>query len=92
MSELTHALEVVRNLPRNVLNRFPSGKWGFVGAVSVPLAYVSKDGTTPPTEEQLRIAHQYGPALANVRTRTWETREDAIAFAESLNLPITISK
>ena len=32
------------NLPENVVMQYPTGKWGFVGRVSLSLTYGRKDG------------------------------------------------
>ena len=65
------------------LNQFPSGKWGFVGSVPRELCYVAIDGSTA-TDEQLRNAAQFGPRLAGVKTRVWDTRESAVQAAQAL--------
>lgn len=65
-------------LPENDVIQFPTGRWGFVGRVRADLAYVAKDGT-PATEEQLDTAQRFGPRLAGVTTRTFDTREEALA-------------
>lgn len=63
----------------------PNGSWCFVGAVPAALAFTNKDGGAP-TERQLQTASHCGPGFAKLKTRTWTTREAALACAaESAN-------
>jgi hypothetical protein len=72
--------QIVRgNLPLVVI-QFPSGTWGFVGRVPASLSLVMKDGS-PVTPEAAKIASGFGPALANVKTRAWATKGEALAAA-----------
>jgi hypothetical protein len=74
-------------LPLNVI-QFPTGTWGFVGRVPAALAHVMTDGS-PVTAEAAKIAASFGPALANVKTRAWETREAAVAAAQDLGFDVS---
>ena len=58
--------------------QFPTGKWGFRGDVPAYLALVTAEGNTP-TDEQMRIASAHGPRLAKLKTRTWNTEEEALS-------------
>ena len=61
----------------------PSGRFVFVGrGIPGHLAYVANDGSAA-TDEQLAKARQFGPRLAGVKTRSFDTREEAEAAAES---------
>ena len=75
-------------LPENVLIQFPSGRWGFVGHVDSRLSYTMLDGS-PVTAEAAAIVSGFGPALAKVRTRAWETPEAALAAAEAIGAMVT---
>ncbi len=77
------------NLPLNKINQFPSGRWGFVGSVSLCLGYVCKDGSEP-TPEQYKAAQMCGPQIAGLKTRAWESREDALAAAEAVGVEVTL--
>lgn len=55
----------------------PAGTYHIVGSgIPANLAYVAKDGT-PATDKQIADAKRFGPQLAGVKTRTWETRDEA---------------
>jgi hypothetical protein len=79
------------NLPTNHIIQYPSGRWGFVGAMHAELAYITKDGGTP-TERQLHAAKLAGPAVAGLKTRSWATKEDAIEAAKALGQEVTLPK
>lgn len=70
---------VAGNIGMNVIQN-PTGTWSFVGRVPAHLALVMKDGS-PVTAEAAKIASSFGPALAKVRTRSWPTKEEALAAA-----------
>ncbi len=70
-------------LPTNCLIQFPTGKWGYVGRVDVRLMFTAPDGGTPDPAE-VDNARRFGPALAKVKTRTWDTEAEAIVSAEKL--------
>lgn len=74
-------------LPEHCLIQFPAGSWGFVGSVDTRLAFVSKDGSEA-TAEQIKNAQQFGPRLAGVKTRSWETKQDAIDAAAALGYDV----
>ncbi len=77
------------NLPPNVLIKFPSGNWGFVGSVSVGLGYIQPNGQEA-TEEDYENARQVGPRLAGLIQRVWLTSMDAIEAAKELGCEITV--
>jgi hypothetical protein len=62
--------------------QFPSGRWGYVGAVPVELAYA--DGAT---EKQIEDGRKFGERFGPKR-RTFATKDEALAFAKSRNHPI----
>jgi len=69
---------ILGQLPENMLTQFPSGRWGFTGNVRADLCYVQKDGS-PATEIQLFNAAQFGPRLAGLKTRTFQSEAEALA-------------
>ena len=69
---------ITGSLPQNVVIQFPSGQWGFVGKVRTDLAYVSKDGK-PLTTKQIDNTQKFGPRLAGVKTRSFDTKKEALA-------------
>jgi len=75
-------------LPPNCVIRNPAGSYSFCGSVDARLGYICKDGSTP-TDEQLRNAAQFGPGLIGLRTRTYPTREAAIAAADAIGAIVT---
>ena len=76
-------------LPQSLI-QFPSGRWGFVGRVDARLAYTAKDGS-PADPAEIVKAKNFGPALANVKTCSWATAEEAIAAAEAIGATVTRS-
>ena len=64
-------------LPKNIVEQYPTGRWGFVGSVRADLAYVQRDGS-PATDEQIEKCQQFGPRLARLTTRTWPNKEAAL--------------
>jgi hypothetical protein len=56
--------------------QLPTGRWGFVGRVPVALAYQQEDGSEP-TAKQAEIIRGFGPRLAGVKARVYETRLEA---------------
>ena len=74
------------NLPTNEIIRFPTGKWGFVGRVSVSLLYGRKDDkplTHDDEAEIVRLNSVGGRFVTGASTGykrlVWDTREDAEA-------------
>ena len=61
----------------------PSGTFSFVGSVPVSLRWVAKDGS-PADPAEIDKAASFGPRFADVKTRTFATREDALAAAEGV--------
>ena len=91
MTELQQATRIVGSLPPNVLQQFPSGRWGFCGSVHPSLRFEMSDGS-PPTDEALNVARQCGPGFARhlgLGSRTWATAEDAEAAADKLGQTVT---
>jgi hypothetical protein len=76
------------DLPGHALIQFPSGRWGFAGKVDSRLAHVMKDGTEV-TPAAAKIAREFGPALAGVKTRTWDTSDAAIEAAASIGIAVS---
>ena len=71
-------------LRENIVEQYPTGRWGFVGSVRADLAYIQRDGS-PATEEQLKKCLQFGPRLARLKTRTWPTEEAALESLGNVN-------
>ncbi len=76
--ELSHAMKTLKRLPKNVVIQFPSGKWGFVGSVSVSLLYLL-DGEIVSTDVQIAEVRKWHgvPFQKRLKTRVWDTKEDA---------------
>ena len=74
--------------PLNNVFQFPSGKWGFVGRVSVWLGWQRKDGTPLTLDDAMRLPTLSNPAML-YKTRSYDTREDAIRAAKELGQPVT---
>lgn len=75
-------------LPSNSVMQYPSGRWGFVGSVDSRLAYVRKDGSEA-TEDDLSSARIAGPNVAGLKTRTFDTKEAALAAAEAISAEVS---
>jgi len=65
----------------------PTGCWVFAGSVPGHLAYLHESGR-PATDEELDTARRFGPRLARVKTRSWATREEAVAAATERGLKV----
>lgn len=67
----------------------PAKTFSFSGSVPAILAYYRKDGQ-PLTEEDARKVIQFGAGLYcnTIGSRTWPTREAAIADAEALGFTV----
>ena len=76
--------------PVNVLNKFPSGKWGFVGNVDVRLHFVAKDGSELTPEQAKEVAHASNPAML-AKTRVFSSPLEALQEAKRLHQKVTIS-
>lgn len=70
------------NFTKPIVNKFPSGKWGFVGRVPVVLGYERPDGQ-PVTHEDAENCAQFGPRLAKLQSRVFDTKEAAEAALEA---------
>jgi hypothetical protein len=83
-------MSIFGRLPDNVLIDYPTGKWGFVGHVDVRLCWVMEDGSFVPPDVCQRIVESCYPAMVRkahgVKTRAFDTREEAVAFAAELGL------
>ena len=77
-SELADSMALLAHLPTNVLIQFPSGRWGFVGHVDARLCYTSPDGGNADPAE-IAKARSFGPALAKIKRRSWDTATEAAA-------------
>jgi hypothetical protein len=78
MTEMQRALKMLNELKGCHLIDGPSGRWHFVGRVPAHLALVRKDGRAA-TQDDYEKARRFGPALAGMTTRTWASKEDALA-------------
>lgn len=76
------------SLPPNCLIEHPNGRWSFVGRVDAKLAYRRVDGA-PMTNADAEATRQFGPRLAGVTGRSWNTREEALADAEAFGAKVT---
>lgn len=82
VSELRPTLQRMRELPSHALIE-SNGRWRFVGRVNIEMAYCRKDGQ-PATVEDYANACRFGPRLAGMTTRTWDSEEAArAALAEA---------
>ena len=85
-SELGVAGRISGHLPSNLPTQYSTGRWGFVGRVDARLAYERKDGQ-PATDEDYKAAQRMGPSIVGMKTRTWATKEEALAAAAALATP-----
>jgi hypothetical protein len=67
----------------------PAGTWSFVGTVPIGLQYFRRDGS-PLTDEDVKRITMCGAGLfrKTIGTRTWPSREEAIAEAEKLGFAV----
>lgn len=79
MSEMAAFLNRKRSYPLCVI-QFPSKRWGFVGSVPAALAFEGDP------EEAAKRA-QFGGRF--VKTRAWDTKEEALNEAERLGFKVT---
>ena len=82
------------NLPENALIQYPTGKWGFVGRVSLSLTYGRKDGSplTPVDKDEISRLRSIGPRFVTTdrtpyRLLTWATKESAEVALSTLLKP-----
>jgi hypothetical protein len=75
--------------PKNQVIQFPNGKWGFVGKVSPELAFITKEGNKP-SEKQIEVAKHCGPGIVGLKSRVWNTQEEATTEAQNLKLKYNI--
>lgn len=66
------------------LMKYPSGRWGFVGAVPLSLAFIHKDGSEVSSEDAAKVA-SFGIGLfPTIKPRSWETAQDAMNAAQAI--------
>lgn len=92
MTEFTQATKIwTGNLGLHV-DHWPSGKFGFVGSIPIELAYEYADGSFPISDKDAKDIQSFGPGLVmksrGIRTRSWQSREAAIAEAERLGYKV----
>lgn len=82
-NQTAHFLQNLGNLGTHV-QKFPSGRHGFVGSVPANLRYERKDGQ-PLTAEDAKGIAQHGPALfPHIRSRSFATQEEALEAARKM--------
>ncbi|MFQ3543573.1 hypothetical protein Q7A53_05760 [Halobacillus rhizosphaerae] len=62
----------------------PNGTYSFFGTVDARLVLATMDGGLP-TEEQIKNAKHVGVTIAGLKTRVFQSEEDALEFEASLN-------
>jgi hypothetical protein len=76
-----------------VLQKFPSGKWGFVGSVPMDLYLERKEGKPIPPEDAKHMAQTSNPAMfaktKGMRQRVFKSKEEALAAAKKLKAKVT---
>lgn len=79
------------NLPTNEIIQFPSGKWGFVGRVSISLLYGRKDDKPLTHDDEAEIVRLNSVGARFVTGRetaykrlVWDTKADAEACSEAV--------
>ncbi len=79
------------NLPANEIIQFPTGKWGFVGRVSLSLLFCRKDGVvlTAADEEEIVRLHGHGERFVTGKGTAYkrlvlDTKADAEACLEAM--------
>lgn len=76
-----------------VLEKFPSGRWGFVGSVPVPLYWQKKDGSEIPPEEAKEITQSSNPSMyaktKGIERRVFKSKEEALSAAKKAKAKIT---
>lgn len=83
---------MIGNLPKNVVNKFPTGRWGFVGSVDLRLYWIGLDGVELDYKTLRAVAEvaSFGErfALKMAKRRTFATKEEALAAAEELGVEV----
>ena len=79
------------NLPANEIIQFPTGKWGFVGRVSLSLLFCRKDGValTESDEEDIVRLHSHGERFVTGKETAYkrlvlDTKADAEGCLEAM--------
>lgn len=91
MIKISSFLKQQATMTKNNLLQFPSGTWGFVGSVYQHLMFVKKDNSEI-TQDDLKNAGHFGPAVAGVKQRSWPTPLEALKAAKKYNQTVTITK
>ena len=60
----------------------PNGRFGYVGDVPREIAFTAKDGGTADFAE-IQKACSFGARFGNVKSRSFDSREDAVTFAHA---------
>ena len=74
-------------IPTNCLIRSPAGPWFFIGLVDGRLAFARPDGSEP-TAEDIERAERLGARAANLKTRTWSSKAEALAAAAAISVDV----
>jgi hypothetical protein len=59
---------------------YPTGRFGYVGSVPTTLAFTAPDGG-PADPAEVEKACSFGQRFGKVKSRTFATKEEAVAFA-----------
>lgn len=76
-----HPIANLARLPVNIIQA-PTGVFILVGSVPASLGYERIDGAPMTADDQWACAN-VGPRIAGCRTRSWPTREAAVAAVEA---------
>jgi hypothetical protein len=91
MSELAQVAKAMRGNFGLHVEKYPSGKFGFIGSVPMVLAYRMADGSAISDKDAADI-RSFGPGLVcksrGIRPRVWNSREEAITEAQSLGYEV----
>lgn len=89
-SEFQQALAICNSPLGLHVTKNPAGTWSFVGTVPICLLYFRRDGQ-PLTEDDIQGIRQCGAGLfrKTIGSRTWPTREAAIAEAQALGYKVS---
>jgi hypothetical protein len=76
-----------------VLQKHPSGNWGFVGSVPVPLYWERKDGKPISPEEAKDLTQSSNPSMfaktRGIKQRVFKSKEEALKAAKKLKAKVT---
>jgi len=78
--ELSHAIHTL-NSKKFVtgIQKYPSGRFGFVGSIPNELAFKNKKTGAPATPEEIEKGKRFGPGHAGLSPQTWASEEEAVA-------------